>query len=302
MADKIYDICCIGAGVAGMTAAIYGARAEKSILLLDKNGFGGQIASSPKVENIPGFTDISGIDFATKVYEQVSGYPNIDIIDIEAKFLNYNHGLIIVQCENEINYYCKSLIIATGAEPKKLDLNTPNIYYCATCDGPLFKNKSVIVVGAGNTGATFAVSLATYCKEVFIIDTTLNMTCEAELQKQLKSTSNIYWLPNCTINSVTSTTKGKLSAVTLSTGETLKCSAIFAAIGMIPHTDFAASMVERDSLNYIVANENCKTSNVPGIFVAGDCRTKAIRQVTTAMSDGTVAALAALKYLRETNI
>jgi len=297
MKDKIYDVGIIGAGVAGMTAAIYTARADKSVVLIDKEGFGGQIAKSPRVKNIPGFSEVSGADFAMNMFEQFSTYPNIEHIIDNVKLLTYNHGLIYVCCENEVTYFCKTLIIATGAEHKELKLDTKDVYYCAVCDGPLFKGKPVTVCGSGNTGATYALELATYCKEVFLTDITMDMCCEPALQKQIESVANIHWLPNCTIKEVKNTTKGTLSTVTFSTGETVKCNAVFAAIGMIPKTEFAKDFTERDEKNYIIAGEDCINNKVPGIFVAGDCRTKAVRQVATAVADGATAAVGAIKYL-----
>ena len=296
MENKMYDIIIIGAGPAGMTAAVYAGRSNKEVALIDKNGFGGNIANSPIVENIPGFKSISGIDFATNLYEQVCALPTINHIIDEAVLLNYKHGMIIVSLASGEKVFGKSLIIATGTEHKMLDLPTQNIYYCATCDGPLFKNKSVIVVGSGNTGATYALDLANYCKQVYLCDITTKMCCEPVLSSRIEKSSKISWLPNCSIKSVTNNKEGKLTSITLSTYESIKVAAIFSAIGMSPKTDFTNDLVEKNTAGFI-KQLTTNTTLVPNIFVAGDCADKEIRQVTTACSDGTIAAIHAIKYL-----
>lgn len=295
--DKIYDVGIIGAGPAGMTAAIYAGRANKSVIILDKEGYGGQIARSPIVENIPGFDQIIGMDFATKMFMQFSSYPNIAFKIAEVRCLTYNHGLITLCCDNEVNYFCKTLIVATGLTPKTLNLPTTDLYYCVTCDGPKFKNKTVVVAGSGNTGATFALELATYCKKVYITDITTDLCCEPVLQTKILETANIQWLPNCSIQQVKTSANNRLKAVTLSTNDTIQSTAIFVATGMQPNSEFLKDFVDLDKHGYIIAGENCLNNKVPNIFIAGDCRQKNTRQVATAIGDGATAAVAAIKYL-----
>lgn len=288
---KIYDVVIIGAGPAGMTAAIYLGRADKTVLVIDKEGFGGNIARSPKVENIPGFKSISGVDFATNMYEQMLSYETVEHEIAEVALLRFANRLYEVFDSDNHVYYGKSIIIATGTEHKQLKLDTKNVYYCATCDGPFFKNKNVLVVGSGNTGAAYALELATYCKNVYICDITHDLMCEPVTKRKLLENEKIHWLPNCAVKSVTNDKDGNLTKVTMSTLDEIGVKAIFAAVGQAPKTDFAGNFVDRDANGYIIGG------NLPGIFVAGDCLVKTVRQVTTAVSDGTVAAISASKYV-----
>ena len=281
MNDTLYDLIIIGAGPAGMTAAIYAARANKNVVLIDKNGFGGNIAKSPKVENIPGFTEISGVDFAANMFNQIENLPNITHIIDEAVFVDYKYGMFKV---------------ATGTEHRELNIDPDNTYYCATCDGPFFKGKNVIVVGSGNSGATYALDLATYCRKVYLCDVTSDMCCEKILAGRVKSCNNIEWLANTTLTKVEKNKSNKLTAVILTSGEKLKCSAIFGAIGLIPKTEIAKRFVKTDDRGFIISDD-CTTSLVPGVFVAGDCRTNKVKQVVTACADGATAAIAAIDFL-----
>ena len=286
--NNLYDVTIIGAGPAGMTAAIYAARSEKTVAIIDKNGFGGQIANSPKVENYPGFASISGLDLVTNIYEHIFN---------EVVLIKYLRGIFICYFPDNSTVCSRTLIVATGCKPRELKLDTKDIYYCATCDGPFFKNKNVIVVGSGNTGAVYALELAQYCKNVYICDITHNMMAEASLVKQIKETKNIKFLPNCTIASVKNSTDGHLESVQLDTMSVIKVDAIFSAIGMIPQTDFISEkFVDKDERGYIISATG-DTLKIPGLFVAGDVRTSQVKQVTTATSDGTIAALKAIKFI-----
>lgn len=297
MENKLYDIAIIGAGPAGMTSAIYAGRANKVVALIDKDGFGGQIAKSPRVENIPGFLKISGVDFAEKMYEQVTSLPTVTHFINEVNLIKYNYGSFIIYFTNGSFICSKSLIVATGNKPRELKLNTKNVYYCVTCDGPFFKKENVLVVGSGNTGAAYALELATYCKHVYICDITMNMMCESITAEKIKNNKKITFLPNCSIKEVKSDKEGNLKTVITSTGNELPVKAIFGAIGMIPQTDvISIQFVKKDEKGYIISDD-CKTTLVPGVFVAGDCRQKTIRQVTTAVSDGTTAAIKAMNFL-----
>lgn len=293
--NKIYDIIIIGAGPAGMTAAIYAGRSNKTVAIFDKDGFGGNIAKSPKVENIPGFSTISGADFATNMYNQMMNYSSIEHFIEDVKLVDYKYGLFKVFTESSI-VVGKTVIFATGTKHRELDLKTKNIYYCVTCDGPFFKNKNVIVVGSSNTGATYALDLATYCKTVYLCDISSKMFCEKVLQDRIAKTENIHWLPKTTIKTLKQDKENNLSSVTLTNNEVFKVNAIFAAIGLIPQTDVVKNFAEKDSRGFIVSND-CKTTIVPGVFAAGDCRTSNIKQVTTACADGATAAIYAMQYL-----
>lgn len=297
MNDILYDLIIIGAGPAGMTAAIYAARADKKVALIDKNGFGGNIAKSPKVENIPGFTEISGIDFVANMFNQIENLPNITHIIDEAVFIDYKYGMFKVSLFDDHGIICgKSLIFATGTEHRELNIDPDNTYYCATCDGPFFKGKDVVVVGSGNSGATYALDLSTYCRKVYLCDVTPDMCCEKILTERIKSCPNIEWHANTTVVKTEKNKNNKLIAVILADGIKLKCSAIFAAIGLIPKTELAKRFVEIDSKGFIIS-DNCKTNLVPGVFVAGDCRANKVKQVVTACADGATAAIAAIDFL-----
>lgn len=292
MENKLYDITIIGAGPAGMTAAIYAGRAGKSVALLDKDGFGGQIAKSPKVENIPGFASISGIDFATKMFKQISSFETIEHFIGEAILIQYKRGIFIVSLDSTKTTVCsKSLIFATGCKPREIKLPTKDIYYCVTCDGPFFKNKPVIVLGSGNTGATYALELARYCKHVYLCDITMNLMCEPILADKIKENKKITFLPNCTVKTVNNKDDGALESVTLTTFDIIKVNAIFSALGMIPQTKIAERFVNFDENKYINMPE------IPGVFAAGDCTTSKIKQVTAAAASGTAAALDAINFV-----
>lgn len=294
MTDIIYDITIIGAGPAGMTAAIYASRAGKTVAIIDRNGFGGNIAKSPRIENIPGFLNISGADFAEKMYEQIS----VNLVHTyinEAKLINYRYGLFKVSLDSNEVICSKSIIYACGTEHRQLELDTKDIYYCVTCDGPFFKDKPVTVVGSGNSGATYALELSKYCKKVYICDLTPTMRCEKTLIERIAKTENIEWLSGDTINQVENK-NGKLSNVYFVKKGKVKCNAIFAAIGLIPQTLLLDKFAEINEQGYIVSDD-CTTSLVPGIFVAGDCRTSKVKQVVTATADGATAALEAIKFL-----
>lgn len=279
-----------------MTAAIYAARANKKITIVDKDGYGGQIAKSPRVENYPGFAAISGADLTEKMFEQMSSYEdNINYILDEVKLIKYRHGVFIASLSDGSTVCAKSLINATGTKPRELPFETKNLHYCVTCDGPFYKGKDVIVAGSGNTGATFALDLANYCKHVYICDITPDLMCEKTLVDRIKATKSIEFLPRCSIKAVKNNENGELESVEMSTCGTLNVSAIFGAAGMLPQTSVLNGMLEGAG-KYISVDSNCKTS-FPGLFAAGDCIVKTVRQVSTAVNDGTIAAISAINFL-----
>lgn len=289
--DVLYDVAIIGAGPAGMTAAIYAGRAGKTVALIDKDGFGGQIAKSPRVENIPGFASVSGIDFAGKMFEQVRTAGAVDYTLGEAVLVQYQYGLFKIYIEKEPVICSKTLIFATGCKHRTLDLPTKDIYYCVTCDGPFFKNKNVMVVGSGNTGATYALELAGYCKQVYLCDIKEKLMCEATLADRVKNTVNITFIPNASIDSVVVDKKNNLSAVKLSTGTKITTKAIFSAAGMIPQTDIAKGYTVLDDKGYISGVQ------LPNVFYCGDCSNSPVKQAVVAAGDGAKAALAAINFL-----
>ena len=297
----MYDIIIIGAGPAGMTAALYAKQARKNVLVIEKNMYGGQILKADKIQNYPGFKEISGFDFATNLYNQLTN------LNVEIKF---EEVLKIENKENykEIitkkgNYTAKSIIIASGAKNRKLNLNNEDkligkgVSYCTTCDGMFFKNKEVAIYGGGNSAIDGALYLSDICEKVHLIYRQKDFKTTGENIEKLKTKSNIECIFNTNITNLIG--ENNLEGISLKENESeynLNVDGLFIEIGYIPVSEICNNIVNTDSNGYIIANEDC-TTNVEGIFVAGDIRVKEVRQLTTACSDGTVSALAACKYI-----
>ena len=295
----MYDIIIIGGGPAGLTAALYACRANKKVLVIEKDSFGGQITQSPKVENIPGFTEVTGNEFAEKLVEQVLAQEAdvecaevLEIVDGEYKRVVTDSG----------EYTAKAVIIATGAKHRLLGLeNEENligegISFCAVCDGAFYEGKTVAVIGGGNSALQEAILLSDLAKKVYVIQNLDFFTGEEKLVEVLKSKENVEIILGTVVKRLIGETE--LKGVELnSNGEIseLDIDGMFVAIGLVPQNDVFKSIVELDERGYIVSGENCLTST-DGIFVAGDCRTKSIRQVITAAGDGAISALAACDY------
>ena len=298
------DIIIIGAGPAGMTAALYALRADKSVLLLEKENFGGQITYSPKLENYPSVMEISGSAFAEKMLEQVIAH-GADIELAAAEKITDMGDYKIVSTEYG-DFEGKAVIIATGSKHRHLGLEGEEeligsgISFCAVCDGSFFAGKKVAVIGGGNTALQEAVMLSDLCSEVIIVQNLSFMTGEKKLLQILEKKSNVKMIFDTLVTSL-SAESGELRAISLkntSTDETstLELDGMFVAIGQQPENQPFAALTALDNYGYIIAGEDCLTDTA-GVFVAGDCRTKRIRQVTTAASDGAVAALAACRYI-----
>ena len=301
----MYDIIIIGAGPAGMTAALYAKQAGKKVLIFEKESYGGQILKANKVKNYPGFSEISGFEFANSLYNQLTK------LNVEFKFeevlkinLNKNAKEIITK---KGNYLCKSVIIAAGAKSRKLNLKNEDnligkgVSYCTTCDGMFFKDKIVAVYGGGNSAIDGAIYLSDICKKIYLIYRRENFRVENKNIDTLKNKSNIEILFNTTITDLIG--ENKLEVIKLKNKENeyiLNTDGLFIEIGYIPVSEICNNLVNTDSNGYIISNEECKT-NIEGIFVCGDIRVKDIRQLTTACSDGTIAALNACKYLNKKN-
>ena len=301
----MYDIIIIGAGPAGMTAALYAKQARKNILVLEKEIYGGQILKADKVKNYPGFKEISGYEFSNNLYNQLTD------LGVEIKF---EEVVEIVSKEDikEIttkkgNYTAKSVIIASGAKNRKLNLNNEDkligkgISYCTTCDGMFFKDKEVAIYGGGNSAIDGALYLSDICKKVYLIYRQKDFKIDNENINKLKSTENIECIFNTNIIDLLG--DNKLEGITLKENEkqyNLDIDGLFIEIGYIPVSEICKNIIDIDSKGYIIASEDCKT-NIEGIFAAGDIRIKDVRQLTTACSDGTTAALNACKYLAKKN-
>ncbi len=299
----VYDIVVVGAGPAGLTAAIYGRRAGKTVLILEKETFGGQITHSPKVENYPGFLALSGMELADKLVEQTMEL-GADI-EMDTVTALRQEGELRVAVGEHGEYYGKTLILAAGAHHRTLGLPGEEalvghgVSYCAICDGAFHKGESIAVIGGGNSALQEAVMLADLCPHVTVVQNLGFLTGEGSLIAEVTARPNIEVVLSTVVTSLIG--DGRLTGLGLrhtETGEetTLAVTAAFVAIGQVPENEPFASLCALDERGYFAAGEDCLTATA-GVFVAGDCRQKGIRQVTTATADGAVAALAACRYI-----
>lgn len=299
----MYDIVIVGAGPAGLTAAIYALREEKKVVILEKETIGGKITSSSKIENYPGFKSISGMDFANNLYEQV-----IDLggeINIE-EVLSIENGKVKKVITDENTYETKSIIIASGSKYKTLNLDNEEdligngISFCTVCDGSFYKNKDVCVVGGANSALNSALYLSKICNKVYLIVRGPKLKGDKKVIDNVLSLSNVEVLYNTTVNKYI-LDNDELVGVEVKSDECekkLDVEGVFLAIGQSPEIDYLNYLIKVDENNYVLASEDCIT-NIDGIFVAGDVRKKDVRQLTTAVSDGTNAAINAINYLKE---
>lgn len=297
----VYDIIIIGGGPAGLTAALYAKRANKSVLVIEKSTFGGQITFSPKVENIPGFISLSGNEFAEKLVEQVmNAGADVEMCEV----LSVKNGDIKTVVTDGGEFEGKSLIIATGAKHRLLGLENEEkligngISFCAVCDGAFYKGKTVAVIGGGNSALVEAILLSDLVQKLYVVQNLGFLTGESKLVEQLNSKPNVEVILNTVVDSLIG--EDELKGITIKNTDgkvtDLMLDGMFVAVGLVPQNDFVSGIVNLDNRGYVTAKEDALT-NADGIFVAGDCRTKSIRQVTTAASDGAIAALAACDYL-----
>lgn len=300
----MYDIIVIGGGAAGMTAALYALRNGKKVLVLEGESLGGQIATSPRLENFPSIKEISGEAFADNLFDQITSLGAEVEIERAVHVEKRGEGDFYVQTEFG-GYEGRSVIVAAGVKHKHLPaergheaLVGKGIYYCAVCDGPFYKGKEVAVVGDANSALQYALLLSGYCKKVTMFTLFDKFFGDASLVKALRAKENIEVLPET--NVVGFAGERELTAVeyTDKQGKLHKkeVPAVFIAIGQEPDNAAFANVADLDAAGYIVADESCKTKTA-GVFVAGDCRTKAVRQVSTAVSDGAIAATNASLYL-----
>ncbi len=299
----MYDIIIVGAGPAGMTAALYALRADKKVLLIEKENFGGQITYSPNVENYPTMMQISGSELAQKMLDQVMEHgADIELAEVTGIV---NEGAKKTVITDMGNFEAKAVIIATGSKhrhlglPRETELTGKGVSYCAVCDGAFFAGAPVAVIGGGNTALQEAVMLSEYCTHVTVVQNLAAMTGEAKLVTALEKKDNVSMIFETVVTQLVG--EDKLEAILLKntrTGEitTLPVEGMFVAIGQVPENRCFQNLTALNDYGYIVADENCLT-DTSGIFVAGDCRTKQVRQVTTATGDGAVAALAACRYI-----
>ena len=285
-----------------MTAALYSLRNNKKVLILEKESVGGQIAKSPKVENYPTKKEVSGSELADELFEQISvldvGFELENVLEIKKE-----NGTFRVTTDYN-TYEARSVIIATGAKPRQLNLENEEryighgIFYCAICDGPFFAGQEVTLIGDANSALQYALMLSSYCSKVHMITLFDKFFGEKALQDKVLSTPNIKITHNA--QAVKLNGENELESIVFkrSDGSTFehKTNACFVAIGQLPDNEVFKNLTELDKNGYIIADERCLTKT-EGLFVAGDCRTKEVRQVTTAIGDGAVAATSACKYL-----
>ncbi len=300
---NIYDIIIIGGGPAGLTASIYALRAGKKVLVIEKATFGGQITSSPKVENIPGFVSVTGNEFAEKLIEQAMNL-GLDVECCEAQGI-VNDKIKTVKTD-EGDFFGKTVIIATGTKHRLLGIEKEEefigngISFCAVCDGAFYEDKTVAVIGGGNSALQEAVLLSETCKKVYIVQNLDFLTGEKKLAEQLDKKDNVEIILGVTVKEIIADKDIKGIVINKeSTGDkiSLDVDGMFIAVGLIPQNDIFKDTVKLNDWGYVESGEDCMT-NCDGIFVAGDCRTKRIRQVATAASDGAIAALNACDYIK----
>lgn len=296
----MYDIIVVGAGTAGMTAAIYALRAGKSVLLLEKGSCGGQIINTPAIDNYPGLPGISGYEYAERLHQQVLAL-GAELRFEEATAIRTAAEEKQVETAKAV-YSCRTVILATGARnrhlglPQEEELLGRGLSYCAACDGMFFRKQTVAVVGGGNTALEDALYLANLCEKVYLIHRREGFRGEVRLLEQVREKENIELILNTVVTALESDVQGltglRLRNTVKETDESLLVQGLFVAIGQEPDTAAFSELVELDPQGYIAASEDCRT-RTPGIFAAGDCRTKAVRQLTTAAADGAVAGLSA---------
>lgn len=294
------DVAIIGAGTAGLTAAIYARRAGRTVTIFEGEAPGGQIINTPEIDNFPGLPGISGYEYANKLYEQAQSFGAEFVFDKVKKVEGSLEEGFSLLGEYGAECEAKTVIIASGVKRREMGLageqefTGRGISYCATCDGAFFKGKTVAVFGGGNTAVEDAIYLAEICKEVYVIHRRNEFRADKALVDELLTHDNVKLKLSYTVSGIIG--EDKLTAVELTSieggKEELTTDALFVAIGLIPENSVFRDLVELDDAGYVVADENCETS-APGVFAAGDCRTKDVRQLVTAASDGAAAAISA---------
>ena len=301
----MHDMIIVGGGPAGLTAAIYGLRAGKSVLVIEKNGFGGQIAYSPKVENIPGTVCISGAEFADKLTEQAMNLgADVELENVVA--VEDRDGVKVVTTEEGSTYEGKTVILAVGVKhrtlglPGEQELVGKGLSFCAVCDGAFYAGQDTVMIGGGNSALQEALLLSEVCRKVTVVQNLPFFTGEKKLADALTAKKNVEVLFSTLVTGYLQD-GGQIAGVQVKNEQTgeekqIPADGVFLAVGLVPENGVFARLAQLDERGYFDAGESC-TTQTPGVFVAGDCRSKQIRQVTTAAGDGAVAAMAACRYL-----
>ena len=301
--DKLYDVVVVGGGPAGLTAGLYALRNGKTTLVIEKSVFGGQIVNSPKVENIPGFNSISGDEFGDLMMNQVQNQGG-DILFDEVLKIQSNDDEVVAYTDMGEQIHSKTLILATGTKHRSLGLDNEesligkSVHFCAVCDGNFYKDKNVVMVGGGNSAFVESILLADIVSNLTILQDMPYFTADQKLQAQLNSKTNVekhtstkvleYVLEDNKLVGVKYEENGEIKIA--------QCDGVFLSVGLIPDNNNFINVADIDQRGYFISNESGKTKT-KNIFVAGDCRTKSLRQVATACSDGANAAIEACNYL-----
>lgn len=297
----MYDVIIIGGGPAGMTAGIYTVRAGLKTLIVEKESIGGQVSETPIIENFPGTGTISGFDLANKLYDQASN------LGVEFEFdkvvkINKNKDISVI-LESNKEYQCKAVIIATGSKNNRLNLDNEErligngIHFCVACDAPFYKNKTVAVIGGANSAVINALYLSDLAKEVYVIYRKDKLRGEKTVVDRLSSKDNVHIMYNSVVKKINGS--DSVSSITIENNGNEKeiiIDGVFESIGMHAQNEIVSDLVALDDSGYVISND-CSTE-LPWLFVAGDCRNKKVRQITTAVSDGTIAAEYVIDYLK----
>ena len=298
----MYDLIIVGGGPAGLTAAVYARRAGKSVLVLEKNAFGGQITRSPRVENFPGFDSIPGLELGDRLLSQAMDQGAEAELE-EVVSLSRGDGLVRVVCASGARYEGRALILAAGARPRMLglpreeELTGRGVCYCAVCDGAFYQDRPVAVVGGGSAALEDALLLSETCERVYLIHRRDAFRGERALEEALRRRGNVELVLEAQVRELLG--EEELRGVIVEqrgARRELLVDGLFISIGTQADTAPFAALVPLDAAGCVSAGEDCRTE-LPGVFVAGDCRTKSVRQLTTAVADGSVAALSALAWL-----
>ena len=298
----MYDIIGVGAGPAGLTAALYARRAEKSVLIIERSTFGGQMTYSPKIENYPGTGSMSGNELADKMVEQV--LEQGAEIELDTVTAIHDEGAVKRVITEGGEFLARAVILAVGVKHRQLGLDRENdfvghgISFCAVCDGAFYRDMTVAVIGGGNSALQEALLLSEGCRRVYVIQNLDVFTGEVALVNKLRERSNVAFIMGAVVTDLVGT--DELTAIRIKTTDghedEIAVDGMFVAIGLIPCNTPFSNVAPLNDYGYFAADETCTTAT-PGVFVAGDCRQKTIRQVTTATADGASAALAACRYL-----
>ncbi len=299
----LYDILIVGGGPAGLTAATYARRAGKSVLVIERNAFGGQITWSPKVENFPGFVSLSGTELGDKLLEQAMEQgAEVELEEVTA-LREDSDGVKTAVCESGAEFQGRALIVAVGAKPRMLGLEREEelvgngVCFCAVCDGAFYAGQDVAVCGGGNAALQDALLLSEKCRKVYLIHRRDSFRGEQKLVEALEKRKNVEFVMNARVTALLG--ESELSGLVVEQSgarREITVTGLFVAVGHQPDNGVFAKLMDLDAAGYAASGEDCLTKSA-GVFVAGDCRAKTVRQLTTAAADGSVAALAACRWL-----